>query len=213
MKKLTLTVGSLILLHLAYAQFEGVLYYDCTIKNKTLTTIYSSRNKILLEAKIYPMKEGAADISKAKEQDALIFDFGAGKVTRLSSHHKQAITTEMGPVTADRAANPKEGDIIVEDLGAEKMNGYDCHHFSIKIKNKKSDVWITRDLGTSSLYMVSEFDYYPAGSLLFNKLKEAGGDGIVVRCQAGDVVANLTNVQRKTVPPSFFEIPEGYSRN
>jgi hypothetical protein len=213
MKKLTLTVGLLVFLHLAHAQFEGVLYYDCTIKNKTLTTIYSSRTKILLEAKIYPMKEGAADISKGKEQDALIFDFDAGKVIRLSSRRKEAITTTMGPVTSDRSARLKEGDITLQDLGIEKIGGYACHHFAVTVKNKKSDLWITKDLGTSSLCMISQFDYYPAGSLLFDKLKEAGADGVVVRCQSGDVIVNLTNVQRKTVPPSFFEIPEGYSKS
>src|SRR5262249_46401082 len=162
-------------------------------------------------AKIYPMKEGAADISKGKEQDALIFDFSTGKMTRLSSHHKEAVTTALGPVTADRAANVKDGDITLQDAGTEKINGYDCHHYVISIKNKKSDLWITKELGTSSLCLISQFDYYPAGSQLYDKLKEAGGEGVVVRCQAGEVIVNLTNVQRKTVPPSFFEIPEGYS--
>jgi hypothetical protein len=213
MKKLTLTLVLLVLWRLAQAQFEGVLYYDCTIRNKTLTTIYESKTKILLESKIYPMKEGAADISKAKEQDALIFDFGLNKMTRLSSRHKEAITTEMGPVTADRAGNLKEGDVAVEDLGVEKIGEYTCHHFTVKIKNKKTDCWITKDLGVSSLCMISEFDYYPAGSLVYSKLKEAGAEGVVVRCRSGDVVVNLTNVQRKTVPPAFFEIPEGYSKN
>ena len=212
-KKLTLTVGLLAFLHLAHAQFEGILYYDCTIKNKTLTTLYASRTKVLLEAKTYPMKEGAADISKAKEQDALIFDFGAAKMTRLSSRHKEAITTAIEPVTADRATNLKDGDVTVQDVGTEKVNGYDCHHFVVAIKNKKSDVWITKDLGTASLFLVAEFDYYPAGSLVYDKLTEAGGEGVVVRCSSGGVNVNLTNVQRKTVPPSFFEIPDGYSKS
>ncbi|HXB95355.1 MAG TPA: DUF4412 domain-containing protein, partial [Puia sp.] len=166
MNKLTLTIGLLVLSQLTHAQFEGVLYYDCTIKNKTLTTIYESRTKVLLEAKIYPMKEGAADISKAKEQDALIFDFPANKLIRLSSRHKQAVTTDLAPVTADHSPNKAE-DIVVEDLGAEKIGEYNCHHFALKIKGRRSDLWITKELGNSSLTMVSQFDYYPAGSVLF----------------------------------------------
>lgn len=213
MQKLTLTLVLLGSLHLGYAQFEGILYYDCTIRNKTLTTIYESRTKMLLEAKIYPMKEGAADISKAREQDAVIFDFAVGKMIRLSSRHKEAVTTPIGPVTSDRPANLQEKDIAIEDVGTEKIGDYNCHHFSIKVKNKKSDLWVTKDLGVSSLAIVAQFDYYPAGTLLFDKLKEAGADGVVVRCQSGDAVVNLTNVQRKTVPPSFFDIPEGYSKN
>ena len=62
MKRLTLVLLTIGFLQIARAQFEGVLYYDCTIKNKTLTTIYASKTKVLLESKTYPMKEGAADI-------------------------------------------------------------------------------------------------------------------------------------------------------
>jgi len=55
--------------------------------------------------------------------------------------------------------------------------------------------------------MLSQFDYYPAGSMVFDKLKAAGGDGIVVRSKSGAIVVNLTNAQVKTVPPSYFDIP------
>jgi hypothetical protein len=34
----------------------------------------------------------------------------------------------------------------------------------------------------------------------------------VVRTKDGNVVVNLTNVQKKTVPASYFEIPEGYKK-
>jgi Domain of unknown function (DUF4412) len=212
MKKLTLVVSLLALLQVAHAQFEGILYYDCTIKNKTLTTIYLAKTKVLLESKIYPMKEGAADISSGKEQDDLLFDFDAGKVYRLSAKHKVAATGDMAPVTADRVGKLKDEDITVEDKGVEKIGDYSCHHYNVKIKNKNLELWITMDLGGTPLYMVSQFDYYPTGSLLYDKLKAAGAEGIVVRSKEADVVVNLTNVQQKTVPPSYFEVPTGYSK-
>src|SRR5580692_8584641 len=111
MKKLTLVVSLLAFLQVAHAQFEGILYYDCTIKNKTLTTVYLSKTKVLLESKIYPMREGAADISAGKEQDDLIFDFDAGKVYRVSAKHKVAAVGDMAPVTADRTGKLKSEDI------------------------------------------------------------------------------------------------------
>ena len=211
MKRLTLVLLTIGFLQIARAQFEGVLYYDCTIKNKTLTTIYASKTKILLESKIYPMKEGAADIGSGKEQDPLIFDFAANKATRLSPRHKEALTSDMAPVTEDRIGKLKDEDITVEDLGAEKIGDYKCQHYGIKIKNKKSELWITRDLGTAMVCMVSQFDYYPSGTLLFTKLKAVDADGVVVKSKAGNVVVNLTNVQKKVVPPTYFEIPPGYS--
>jgi hypothetical protein len=212
MKKLTLVIFLLVLLQAARAQFEGILMYDCTIKNKTLTSVYCARNKVLLESKIYPMKGGAADISAGKEQDDLLFDFDAHKIYRISSKHKAAISGDMGPVAADRFDKIKSDEISVEDKGAERIGDYNCHHFVVKLKNKQLDLWITKDLGTTPLCMVSQFDYFPAGSVLNDKLKAAGADGIVVRSNIDDVVVNLTGVQRKTVPPSYFEIPGGYSK-
>ena len=212
MKKLTLIISLLAVLQVAHAQFLGILYYDCTIKNKTLTTIYISKTRVLLEAKIYPMKGGAADISGGKEQDALIFDFDAGKITRLSSKHKVAATGDMAPVTDDRTGKLKDEDITVEDQGEEKIGDYSCHHYHVRVRNKTVELWMTKDLGTTPLYMISQFDYYPRGCLLFDKLKAAGAEGVVVRSREGQVEVNLTNVQRKTIPPSYFEIPSGYSK-
>lgn len=212
MKKLTLVVFLLVFLQAAHAQFEGVLMYDCTIKNKTLTTVYCAKTKVLLESKIYPMKGGAADISAGKEQDDLLFDFDARKVYRISSKHKAAVTGDMGPVAADRFDKVKGDDISVEDKGEEKTGDYNCRHFVIKLRNKQLDLWITKDLGSMPLYLVSQFDYFPVGSTLVDKLKAAGADGVVVRSNIDDVVVNLTGVQRKTVPASYFEIPTGYSK-
>jgi uncharacterized protein DUF4412 len=211
MKKLTLMLIGIGLMQACYAQFEGILLYDCTIKNKTLTTIYVSKTKVLLEAKTFPMKEGVTDISAGKEQDDLLFDFEANKATRLNSRYRKALTQDMAPVTADKLARAKDADITITDLGPEKVDKYDCHHFSLNIKGSTRDLWVTKDLGTAPIYMISLFDYFPAGSLLINKLKDAGGEGIVVKSQSGNVVVILTTVQRKTVPPSFFQIPAGYS--
>jgi hypothetical protein len=212
MKKLTLVFSLLVLLQVAHAQFEGILYYDCTLKNKTLTTVYLSKTKVLLESKIYPMKEGAADISAGKEQDDLIFDFDGGKVYRVSSKRKVAAVGDMAPVTADRIGKIKSEDITVGDKGEEKIGDYNCHHYSVKIKNKSLELWITKDLGSTPVYMVSQFDYYPMGSLLFDKLKAAGAEGVVVRSKQDEVVVNLTNIQKKIVPPSYFEVPTSSSK-
>src|SRR5882672_10676703 len=119
----------------AFAQFEGVLTYDCTIRNKTLTTIYESKSKILLEAKIYPMKAGVADIKEAKEQDAILFDFEAKKATRVGTKHHETVSSSIGPVTNDKNYKAKEEEISVTLIGTEKIDPYSCQHFTVKIKN------------------------------------------------------------------------------
>jgi hypothetical protein len=206
MKKLTAVAIFLGIGSVASAQFEGVLTYDCTIRNKTLTTIYESKHKVLLEAKIYPMKAGIADIKEAKEQDPILFDFETKKATRVGTRHHEVATSDLGPVTNDRNDKAKEGDITVVLVGPEKIDAYNCQHFTVKIKNTNVDLWVTKDLGVSEVCLLSQFDYYPAGSILYEKLKSAGGDGVVVRSKEGDVVVNLTNAQIKAIPASYFEI-------
>src|SRR5258708_37096466 len=109
MKRLTILALALIVGTAGHAQFEGILTYDCTIKNKTLTTIYESKSKVLLEAKIYPMKAGIADIKEAREQDPILFDFDAKKATRIGSKHHEIATSALAPVTNDRNAKAKNG--------------------------------------------------------------------------------------------------------
>ncbi|HVU98356.1 MAG TPA: DUF4412 domain-containing protein [Puia sp.] len=207
MKKLTAAALFLSLALSTSAQFEGVLMYDCTIKNKTLTTIYESKTKVLLEAKIYPMKAGIADIKEAKEQDPILFDFETKKATRVGAKHHEVATSALAPVTNDRNDKAKEDEISVTLVGEERIEPYKCQHFTIKIKNTTVDLWITKELGASEVVLLSQFDYYPAGSILFEKLKATGGEGVVVRSKEGDVVVNLTNAQVKTVPASYFDIP------
>ena len=206
MKKLNILALFLGIWTAGHAQFEGILTYDCTIKNKTLTTIYESKTKVLLEAKIYPMKGGVADIREARVQDPIIFDFEAKKATRIGAKHHETLSSDLAPVTADHN-KVKEDEVSVTAVGSEKIEGYNCQHLTVKIRNSTIDLWITKDLGASEICMLSQFDYYPSGSMLFEKLKAAGGEGIVVRSKSGDIVVNLTNAQIKTVPPSYFDIP------
>src|SRR5579859_2870751 len=129
-----------------HAQFEGVLTYDCTIRNKTLTTVYESRTKVLLEAKIYPMKAGIADIREAREQDPILFDFEAKKATRIGAKHHETISSDLAPVTNDHNDKAKDGDITITLVGPEKIDAYNCQHFVVKIKNTTTELWITKDL-------------------------------------------------------------------
>lgn len=53
------------------------------------------------------------------------------------------------------------------------------------------------DLGTSGLYVGSEFLYYAADGLVYQKLATAGARGVVVKSQNGTVKTELTNYEKK----------------
>jgi hypothetical protein len=102
-------------------------------------------------------------------------------------------------------------DIIVENTGSEKIGNYSCDHFILTIKGDKRDLWITKDLGTASLYVGSEFLYYPGGGLVAEKLAASGAGGIVVKSQYGQLITLLTGYEKMSVSSSMFETPGGYA--
>jgi len=212
MKTLTILFALLGIAGVSYAQFEGTLTYDCTQKTKVLMTIYETKGKARIEAKIYPMKEGAADIAKGKEQDPLLFDFVTNKEMRFADRHHAFTESDFSQLAAEKTMKLTEADITVENVGAEQIGKLSCQHFVVKIKGDQKDLWITKDLGASNICLAGILLYYPLGSMILNKIKGAGGEGVVVKSQDGDQVVTLTNYQTRTPPAYNFEIPAGYKK-
>ena len=102
-------------------------------------------------------------------------------------------------------------DIIVENTGSEKIGNFSCDHFTLTIKGSKKDLWITKDLGSASLYVGSEFLYYAGGAPVAEKLISAGASGVVVKSQYGQLITLLTGYEKKSIPTSMFEPPAGYT--
>lgn len=212
MKKLVILVAVLTLVSGAYAQFEGTLVYDCTLKTKVMMTVYETKGKVRVEAKVYPMKQGAADILKGREEDPLLFDFQTNKQLRLVEKRHAVVETEFAQLGAEKQMKLTDGDITVEKTGEETIGKLSCQHFVVKVKGEQRDLWITKDLGTSNICLAGILLYYPSGSMILNKIKSAGGDGVVVKSQAGDQVVTLTNYQARMPAAYNFEIPAGYTK-
>lgn len=212
MKKLTILVAIIAFCQAARAQFEGTLVYDCTMKTKVMMTVYETKGKARIEAKIYPMKEGAADITKGKEQDPLLFDFGTGKQVRFVDKHHVYTESGFSQLNAEKEAKLTDADVTVENAGAETIGKLSCQHFVLKVKGNQKDLWITKDLGASNICLAGIMEYYPSGSMILEKLKAAGGDGVVVKSQDGAQVVTLTNYQTRTPPAYNFEIPADYKK-
>ena len=212
MKKLTFLIIILGVFQVTYAQFEGTLVYDCTIRTKVLMTIYETKSKVRIESKIYPMKEGAADIAKGKEQDDLLFDFENNKELRFVPKHHAFVETGFSQVSAEKSMKLTDGDISVESVGTEKIGKLDCQHFVVKVKGEKKDLWITKDLGNSNVCLAGIMLYYPKGSMILEKIRGAGGDGVVVKVQFGDQVTMLTNYQTRPPAAYNFEIPADFKK-
>ncbi len=186
--------------------------YDCSDKSETMMTVYLSGTKARVEAKIYPLKGGIADIPKGKELEAIIFDFQANKEIHVVDRKKLKSEQDFIELAQEKKMKLGDGDITVEMVGTEKVNSFNCEHFAVRIKGKKLDLWITKELGVSSLYVAGPLTYYPNGSQILAKIKAAGGEGVVVRAHADDLTTNLTTHSSRPVPASTFEVPADYKK-
>ena len=175
-------------------------------------TIYESKSKVRIESKIYPMKEGAADIAKGKEQDDLLLDFETNKELRFVPKHHAFVETGFSQLSAEKSMKLTDGDISVETAGTEKIGKLDCQHFVVKVKGEKKDLWITRELGSSNVCLGGILLYYPKGSMILEKIRAAGGDGVVVKVQFGDQITMLTNYQTRPPAAYNFEIPADFKK-
>jgi Domain of unknown function (DUF4412) len=145
MKHIILSLSIALLSNICFGQFQGILHYDCTLKNQVLMTIYLAQK-----------------------------------------------------------------DVSVQNMGSEKIGSFSCDHYILTIKGSKKDLWITKDLGTSGLYVGSEFLYYATGGLVYQKLASVGANGIVVKSQNGTLKTELTNYEKKEIPAAMFQIPPGF---
>jgi hypothetical protein len=68
MKRIISSLLLALLSNLCFAQFQGVLHYDCTLKNQVHMNVYLAPGKVRIEAKIVPINNGIANVSATKEQ-------------------------------------------------------------------------------------------------------------------------------------------------
>ena len=216
MKKILLLLLVEVMFKSSFGQFEGVLSYEndysnALVKGKVITSFYEANSKARVESKNIPVKDGNPDMSSAKDQDILLFDFDKQKETTLHAKMKMAIITGFMAVINEQSVKLTDADISVQDLGQEKIGQYSSTHFVVTIKKGKKDIWITKDIGGSNIFYIGPYLYYPKGSLVANKLIAAGGDGVVVKWKVGESIGALTSYQKKSLPSSTFVAPSDYS--
>jgi hypothetical protein len=205
---------------LGSAQFIGKLVYEVTTTsniNKLTMVCYLDKSHARIEAVSVPLKAGVPDPSNPHYQDTLLFDLTSGKQTTLQYKTHIAVITAYTSRILMEAGMYKEGDVTVENMGAETVNGYKCTHFVLTMTKTKSkrDFWITKDLGAASLVVAGGYLYYPPGHPFLQKLSDAGGAGVMVRAVAGGgaifSTLNLVSVDKKAPAASLFQVPSWYT--
>ena len=229
MKKIILLFCIACTLKTSFAQVEGILTYENVYDDqigtgKVTTTIYESKSKARIESTNAQTKS-AFGTPSTKDQNVILFDFDKSNETHLDSKRNMAIVTAFTMSTMEQQMKAMGTEMTVQNLGAEKVGNYNCTHYvmtssSSKYKNLppgKKEFWITNDLGTTNLFFVGQYLYYPLGCNAAKKLTDAGATGVVVKWQVMDPVSKkpnictLINYQKKNLPASRFSPPPGYT--
>ncbi len=213
--------------------FNGVLKYESDYDmagevGKVLTTIYETDSKGRVESTNIQTKSSIGTPT-TKDQNVILYDFSKQQETRLQTLTSRAI---VGPYLETLYRQSKQGESLfdavkvdVQNQGSEKVGEYNCTHFVVsklntKMKNSemnpsKTDLWLTKDLGSCHLWYVGPYLYYPEGSVTQKKLADAGVDGVIVKWHTGtgslQSSGMLTSYEKKNLPSSTFTPPSNFT--
>jgi hypothetical protein len=215
------------------AEFNGVLKYESDYDmsgqvGKVLTTIYETDSKGRIESTNILTKTSIGTPT-TKDQNVLLFDFGKQQQTTLQTLTSRAI---IGPYTETFLRQTPHGEelfnavkVDIQNMGSEKVGEYNCTHFVISKMNtkmapspfnpSKTDLWVTKDLGSCHVWYAGSYLYYPEGSETQKKLANAGVDGVVVKWHSGSgslqASAMLMSYEKKNLPSSTFTPPSNFT--
>lgn len=99
----------------------------------------------------------------------------------------------------------------IENLGRERVNGYDCNHVRISWPDKQNtvDLWVSKDILDYFAYARMQGSEDRKYEQLAEKLKAAGLDGFPVKTLISPegVVTELVKAERTTPDDKLFEVP------
>ena len=195
---------------------------------KVLTTIYENDSKGRIESTNI-LTKSSIGTPTTKDQNVILYDFSKQQETRLQTLTSRAI---VGPYMETFYRQSKQGEALfdavkvdVQNLGSEKIGEYNCTHFVVsklntKMKNSefnpaKTDLWLTKDLGSCHVWYVGSYLYYPEGSVTQKKLADAGVDGVIVKWHTGtgslQSSGMLMSYEKKNLPSSTFTPPSNFT--
>lgn len=227
MKRITVFFCLCFFVKVVFPQAQGTFTYESEYSSeiatgKVITKIYESKSMARIESNNTSTKSSLG-APKSSDQNIILMNFDNSTETHLSAERKTAIITKFTVVMMEETMKKIGTEVSIQNLGQEKIGNYSCAHFVIvstnpkqKAFNSKKDIWVTKDMGIGNVFFVGSYLYYPKGSVVAQKLSDAGADGIVVKWQVIDAtgkqnhVCNLVNYQAGPVPASMFAPPSGF---
>ena len=103
-------------------------------------------------------------------------------------------------------------------VGKEKVNGYNCSHIKMTMKNKMvSDMWTTKDIaGYEVMETLTKSSDSFGSEKVYAQLKSQGADGMMVKTEMtigkNKMVNQLVKAEKRANPASLYILPSGYKK-
>lgn len=206
MKKLLSIFSILILSLTAYSQ-DMYLEYQMTGPMMATNKIYtSSSSGMRMEMEMNLPQVG-------KMTTIMLMPKGKNVVYAFNTKSK---TYTESPIGLKKPSS--ESDIKFEVIGKEKVNGYNCSHIKMTMKNKLvSDMWTTKEIaGYEVMETLSKTSDNIVSNKIYNQLKSQGADGMMVKTEMtigkNKMVNQLIKAEKRANPASLYVLPAGYSK-
>jgi len=204
----------------AFADFEGVMDMKITVTDKdgnkmgggTASVAISKtgeRNEVKMETPMGPMN--MVMLHRTENPDVTY---------RINDANKTYSEMDLAKAREMAAKNQDNETYTVKKLGEEKVLGYKAQHVLVGHKDSTNEMWITKDIMDYDTFAKLQARQGRGGNeeAISKALKEAGADGVPLKSvmnspDGGKAVMEVTSVEKKSLPASMFQLPEGYTKS
>ena len=210
----------------AYAQFEGVLEMNMTVVGKggegggsgtMIVAVAKPGTRSEVNMKMGPMDVKMVMLRRNDTPDTVYRIDDAGKT------YTEIDLAQMRQVTSKQKDTPE---YTVEKVGEETILGYSTQHVMVKEKKPANgnsmtmEMWTAKDLLDYATFskLHARPDQGGREEALLKALKAAAADGMPLKAittatDGSKVTVEVVKADKKALPASTFEVPDGYTKS
>lgn len=224
LRKFAGVLGLLLLAGSAFGQFEGVLQMKMTMAGMDgekggggAMTVSVGKGGMRSEMDMHmgPMNMKMTMLQKADNPNI---------VYRINEASKSYTEIDQGKMMEMANKRQESRKYTVEKLGQEDILGYKTQHVLVKEQSPggenavQTEMWVAKDLLDYAAFSKLQDQRNRHGAGMLKALKDAGADGMPLKSVAtmgegAKMTMEVVKVEKKSLPASTFEIPEGYTKS
>lgn len=190
--------------------FEGIIFFSMEMISDTMYYTYYVKNKNVRLDEFYRCK------SCKIPGNYLLFNLEEKKITALNPQRKMYLHLTTNEYKEN---NNNEDFTILKTNNSKKIFGYKCYQWRVRNKKQNTEIsyWVAKDNFDFFIDYLKLWNSSERHALYFLKIPDAQGffpllseERTTLREQK--LTLRVISIQKKTLDPSLFEIPNDFKR-